>query len=504
MEVLVFEPQEKTWGYSSFRFGGRVQTNFDDDNNFQFMLQHTLGWLNSWGGELRTEAQIGEKVSFSMQLYQPIGTASPFYLLPRIYANKESYDLYNGDNRSSSWQNKTAAASLELGYEIGRLGTISAGTGYFTLRNTRTVGNDKLPVPNQSSLGSFINLSLDRLDNVNFPTKGYKLDATGMHFYHDMGTSRSRDTFDASGTAVKTFGPWTVNASLKGGRSSLEGVFKLGGDGELYFGTINGMISFYPEQVRSVNPRFNIALTAIWSNSEYMSPNNEKAFIPSSISELTEITLTHEQAQSLRLEYSGLNYQYTDNTQYAMKMEGIDKDWQFVGNQHQVRFSNLPSGRYILKIKASKDGIHWDETGQKDLAIRVLPPWWLSPGAYLVYALLFLLIIYAAYRYTKTRIILLMRLKTEHEQRVNIENMNQQKINFFTYISHDLKTPLTLILSPLQRLIQQPQISNNDKEKLEVIYRNANRMNYLINELLTFSKIEMKQMRISVRKALFF
>ena len=93
-----------------------------------------------------------------------------------------------------------------------------------------------------------------------------------------------------------------------------------------------------------------------------------------------------------------------------------------------------------------------------------------------------------------------MRLKTEHEQRVNIENMNQQKINFFTYISHDTKTPLTTILSPLQRLIQQPQISNNDKEKLEVIYRNANRMNYLINELLTFSKIEMKQMRISVRK----
>ena len=79
-------------------------------------------------------------------------------------------------------------------------------------------------------------------------------------------------------------------------------------DGELYFGTINGMISFYPEQVRSVNPHFNIALTAIWSNSEYMSPNNEKASIPSSISELTEITLTHDQAQSLRLEYSGLNY----------------------------------------------------------------------------------------------------------------------------------------------------------------------------------------------------
>ena len=93
-----------------------------------------------------------------------------------------------------------------------------------------------------------------------------------------------------------------------------------------------------------------------------------------------------------------------------------------------------------------------------------------------------------------------MRLKTEHEQRVNMEKMNQSKINFFTYVSHDLKTPLTLILSPLQRLIKQKQIDNNDREKLEVIYRNANRMNYLINELLTFSKIEMQQMEINVRK----
>ena len=78
--------------------------------------------------------------------------------------------------------------------------------------------------------------------------------------------------------------------------------------------------------------------------------------------------------------------------------------------------------------------------------------------------------------------------------------MNQSKINFFTYVSHDLKTPLTLILSPLQRLIKQKQIDNNDREKLEVIYRNANRMHYLIDELLTFSKIEMQQMEINVRK----
>ena len=181
-------------------------------------------------------------------------------------------------------------------------------------------------------------------------------------------------------------------------------------------------------------------------------------------------------------------------------MEGIDKEWQFVGNQHQVRFSNLPTGDYTLKIKASNDGVNWDEKGQKELTIHVLPPWWLSIWAYLTYVCMVLCIIYLAYKYTKARLILLMRLKTEHEQRVNMEKMNQSKINFFTYVSHDLKTPLTLILSPLQRLIKQKQIDNNDREKLEVIYRNANRMHYLIDELLTFSKIEMQQMEINVRK----
>ena len=258
-------------------------------------------------------------------------------------------------------------------------------------------------------------------------------------------------------------------------------------DGELFFGTINGMISFYPEQVRPVEPHFNIALTGVWSNNDVVSSSNPDALLPASISESDVMTLTHEQAQSIRIEYSGLNYQYKDKTQYAM-------------NQHQVRFSNLPTGDYTLKIKASNDGVNWDEKGQKELTIHVLPPWWLSIWAYLTYVCMVLCIIYLAYKYTKARLILLMRLKTEHEQRVNMEKMNQSKINFFTYVSHDLKTPLTLILSPLQRLIKQKQIDNNDREKLEVIYRNANRMHYLIDELLTFSKIEMQQMEINVRK----
>lgn len=271
-------------------------------------------------------------------------------------------------------------------------------------------------------------------------------------------------------------------------------------DGELYFGTTNGMISFYPQQVNRIKPKFKVVLTGIWSNGKLISPNEEDAPLSTSAVAARQITLSHNQAKSLRIDYSGLNFLYGKHTRYAMKLEGIDKNWQSVESQHQVRFSNLPTGHYVLKIKAGTDGENWDEQGQLNFKIRVLPPIWLSSWAFIIYCIIALCLIGLTYRYTKARLILKMKLKNEHEKRVNIEKMNQQKTNFFTYISHDLKTPLTLILSPLQRIIEQAQISNADKPKLQVIYRNANRMNYLIEELLSFSKIEMKQSHIRVRQ----
>lgn len=270
--------------------------------------------------------------------------------------------------------------------------------------------------------------------------------------------------------------------------------------GELYFGTINGMISFYPSMVKPKSPQFNVSFTNLWINNKLVSPSDPQSCIPDNINKTKKITLSYTQAQGIRLEYSGMNFKYTDNTQYAMFMEGLDKDWQFIGNQNQVRFTNLPAGNYILKIKASHDGINWDEKGIKTLNIKILPPWWLSNWAYTIYIMLLITILVTVYKYTKARIELKMRLKSEHAQRINIEKLNKQKTDFFTYISHDLKTPLTLILSPLQKLITQNEISDKDKKNIETIYRNANRMHYLIDEILTFSKIEMNQMHITVRK----
>lgn len=271
-------------------------------------------------------------------------------------------------------------------------------------------------------------------------------------------------------------------------------------DGEIFMGTINGMISFYPDLIRAKEQDFRVKITGIISKSVNLSPSNKDFNIVKTSNGIEEITLTHSQAQSLRIEYSGMNYKYTYGTKYKMFVEGLDKEWQYVGNQHQVRFSNLPAGEYILHITAGDNDSEWDEKGMATLKIKVLPPWYLSIWAYLFYAIVLMLCLYAAYRYTKSRLTLLMKLENEHNKRMYIEKLNRQKTDFFTYISHDLKTPLTLILSPLQKLISQKEIGNKDKKNIETIYRNANRMRYLIDELLTFSKIEMNQMHITVRK----
>lgn len=228
-EMLVFEPQEKTWGYSAFRVGGRVQTNFRDDHTFSFMLEHTLGWINAWGGELKTAVQIGEDEGLQLSYYQPLGVASPVFLNPRFSIGREDYDVYEGDIRAGTWQNKQLVGSVELGYEIGRYGVATAGLGYTLLKPNRVVGTGARDVRDTRGFGNFVRFKLDRLNSTSFPTAGYKIDALGVRFWDEMGRSGTKTGYELSATGATTVGPWTFAGTAKAGRSPLEGTFKLGG-----------------------------------------------------------------------------------------------------------------------------------------------------------------------------------------------------------------------------------------------------------------------------------
>ncbi len=195
--------------------------------------------------------------------------------------------------------------------------------------------------------------------------------------------------------------------------------------------------------------------------------------------------------------------------QYQFMLEGNDKNWSAVSNKATAEYSNLWKGTYTFKLRAkSPDGI-WSEPIH--YSFKVLPPWWFTWWAIAIYLLFLFLILYAIRRYEMKRILLQNQLKFEKVTTDSLRNLDQLKSHFFANISHEFRTPLTLILGQIENVMSS-DIDNNKKRKLQVANRNARRLLKLINELLDLSKLESgsmelaatRQNMVSFLKSLFF
>lgn len=232
-QTLVWRPQEKPWGYNTIRVGGKISTDFNQEHTFDFLVAHTMGWLNSWGGEWRNEAQIGKDSYFSTSFYQPLGAASPLFLMPEIRYESQRYDWYNGSSHAvATLKNKTLEGSLSLGLELGKASVFKAGVGYVSAQSKVSVGE----IPGYNSMddeASFVEISwqYDTLDNVNFPTQGFYLDARARR-YDQMENSADPEVSDFF---VETIFPWDWGdgwvsiLSGKAGSSTIPGRYPLGG-----------------------------------------------------------------------------------------------------------------------------------------------------------------------------------------------------------------------------------------------------------------------------------
>ncbi|HJI93581.1 MAG TPA: patatin-like phospholipase family protein [Sutterellaceae bacterium] len=232
-QTLVWRPQEKPWGYNTIRVGGKISTDFNQEHTFDFLVAHTMGWLNSWGGEWRNEAQIGKDSYFSTSFYQPLGAARPLFFMPEIRYESQRYDWYNGSSHAlATLKNKTLEGSLSLGLELGKASVFKAGVGYVSAQSKVSVGE----IPGYNSMddeASFVEISwqYDTLDNVNFPTKGFYLDARARR-YDQMENSADPEVSDYY---VETIFPWDWGdgwvsvLSGKAGSSTIPGRYPLGG-----------------------------------------------------------------------------------------------------------------------------------------------------------------------------------------------------------------------------------------------------------------------------------
>ena len=237
-EVLVVEPEEKSWGYSALRFGGNVQFDTDRTQTFNVILAHTWGWLNSWGAEWRNEVQFGETRRFLSQWYQPLGASSSWYVQPSIEIERTPVDVY--DEKPSEkhpygrYTSDMQTAKLMLGYEFGRAGVAEVGGGYLRYKSRGDIG---VNLDSSSLHAPFAGASVafDTLDNTNFPRSGYSFSASVMRLFDEstrgFGDENISDhvwqaDFDLPVAFDKN---WSALFSARYGESSIPGNFQLGG-----------------------------------------------------------------------------------------------------------------------------------------------------------------------------------------------------------------------------------------------------------------------------------
>lgn len=272
------------------------------------------------------------------------------------------------------------------------------------------------------------------------------------------------------------------------------GAYYLSKSGEMFFGGINGLNYFYPDEIQDNPNKPQIVFTNLKIRDKYISVKDENPILQKSISETDLIILSHDD-DVVTFEFSALDFSSPEKNQYAYKLENFNEDWINAGKMRSATFTNLPPGEYLLRVKASNSDGVWNEAG---IALRLIvkPPWWNTWWAYLLYGLILLTGLYLVRRYELNRIKLKNQLKIEKVTTDSLRNLDQLKSHFFANISHEFRTPLTLVLGQIESVMAS-SLQTKEKAKLQVANRNARRLLTLINQLLDLSKLEAGSMELN-------
>ena len=269
-------------------------------------------------------------------------------------------------------------------------------------------------------------------------------------------------------------------------------------EGELFFGGVYGFNVFKPEEIRRNPDAPPVIISDLKLFNKSVVPGEKNSPLEKHISETREIVLTHRQS-SFSFDFVALNYLIPEKNQYAYMLEGYDDQWNESGRSRTASYMNLEPGNYTFRVKASNNDNVWNETGAS-LAIRVKGPYWSSPLAILIYILALLGLLVVLVRIVKYRTEKENELALERSEMARLKDLNQMRLQFFTNISHEFRTPLTLIAGPLDKLLSGKHTHQKDY-LLGLMRSNVNRMLRLVNQLMDFRKLENERMPLRVRPA---
>ncbi len=266
-------------------------------------------------------------------------------------------------------------------------------------------------------------------------------------------------------------------------------------DGDVMFGGLEGFNYFTPCSL-TVNKNVPVVLLTDLKVSNKSVVPGEDSPIKDHISVTGDIRLEYK--QNFALSFVALNYTIPRKNYYAYKLEGFDKDWNYTGTANTASYTNLDPGVYTFHVKASNNDGIWN-TGDTTIKIYVRPPFWRTIYAYIFYVVVICaLLLYSRYLGI-ARIRKKFLAEQEKQEIKRMRELDRMKIKFLTNLSHDFRTPISLILGPVEQLIAGEKTSNRI-EKLNMIKRNSRRLLNLVNQLLDFRKMEEHELKLQLSK----
>ncbi|NDV84645.1 two-component regulator propeller domain-containing protein [Bacteroides sp. 51] len=266
---------------------------------------------------------------------------------------------------------------------------------------------------------------------------------------------------------------------------------------ELFFGGFGGYNSFKPDylDIDARDVPFQITDIKVYNKSFSALDETVRNRISSQTPTFTQKIEIPYNYNNFNLEFASLTYKNPELNKYAYRLNGFDKDWQYTdATRHFAYYNNLESGTYTFQLRATNENGIW--SGQmRELTVVVLPPFWATWWAYLIYFLITIAIVYYAYRVTKNRMVLKNSLELQKMEKAKAEELNHAKLQFFTNITHELLTPLTIISATVDELkMQAPQYTN----LYPVISTNIQRLIRLLQQILEFRKAETGNLKLRV------
>jgi len=398
--------------------------------------------------------------------------------------------------------------------------TYGNGINFYNTK-TKTSGNFIYNAQNKNSLSSdrINNLFEDSNNNLWFATedglcrfypktnsfKRYTT-ANGLpaNFILSIAEDNNKILWVSTSKGLVSFNPQTekVNVYTKANgilndQFNFSSAFK-DSKGTMYFGSVKGLISFHPDKFIASVFSPSIYITGFQVNNNELGINKDGSPLNKSVSLTDKIILNHTQS-TFSIDFASLSYTAPEMSEYAYKMEGLSGDWTFLKTNRKVYFTNLSPGTYTFKVKSANSSGSWD-TKESALIIEILPPWWASKWAYGLYALAVVLLTFYIFRFFHLRLKEKNSRKIEHLEIVKEKELYEAKMQFFTNVAHEIKTPLTLIKGPLENVIKKAGEIPEIKNSLRIMEKNTERLVDLTNQLLDFRQTEINGFSLNFTK----